>query len=204
MKNNTRFAAWTGVIVAGLALSVSALARQGGGDVPQNPATNPHAAKPAGPGASDEAGVLKVGGVSMTVPKSWVKEQPSSGMRAAQYKIPDPADDKKPSGIVAYFTNIGGTVDDNINRWVGQISEPAAPPERKEFAAAGALKVFTVSVTGTFTDTMRGGGPAKDTTLLGAVITGGPQGPLFIKATGPKDVMAKQVEAWEKMLKEAK
>ncbi|HVZ93782.1 MAG TPA: hypothetical protein VG797_04665 [Phycisphaerales bacterium] len=191
-----------------ISAGITALDAHAGEPVPENPVTHPPA-KPSAPKSEDKkaapsAGEPTVaGGVVFAQPKDWVKETPRSAMRAAQFKIPD-ADTNKPSGTVAFFAKIGGSVDDNVNRWVGQVTEQAEPPKREEFMV-GTLKVNTVSVTGTFTDGMAANpAPQKQTTLLGAVVSGGPEGPVFIKATGPKDLMAKQVEGWTAMLKGVK
>lgn len=181
--------------------------------VPQNPVNQPPAkgerkdtqagGSPAPVPAPGEP--LTVAGITMTPPVGWKKEKPSSGMRAAQYAIPDPAGADKPGGTVAYFANIGGTVDDNINRWIAQIADSTEGAQREEFTV-GALKVNTLKITGTYSTGGMGGPaePQKDTTMLGAVISGGPTGPVFIKATGPKALMQSNEAAWKEMLKGVK
>lgn len=178
--------------------------------VPPNPATHPPAAKPAPPAPQGDApqtaddGTIRAAGIAFAPPKAWRKEAPSSPMRAAQFAVPDPADAAKSAGSVVFFTKIGGSVDDNINRWIAQMSDVTRGPEREVFEAAGALKVHSVLVVGTFTDTMRADGPKKNSMLLGAVVTGGPEGPVFIKATGTEAALGAQAEAWKAMLKSAK
>jgi len=84
------------------------------------------------------------------------------------------------------------------------VSNPESPAAR-DTREVGSLTVHTVVVTGTFSAGMMSGGgaPAPGTTLLGAVITGGPGGPVFLKATGPKEAIESNFGAWEALISSA-
>ena len=61
---------------------------------------------------------FKVSDRIFDVPESWKSETPSSKMRNAQYR------NGKSEIVVFYFgKGSGGSVDANINRWLGQFKE---------------------------------------------------------------------------------
>src|SRR5579862_4490330 len=149
------------------------------------PAHQPAMGAPAGGTASAAPSRL-----AFALPAAWVKETPSSGMRLAQAKIPGPAG---PAELAIFYFGAGGggTADANIDRWIGQIDQPAAPPKRGSFATHG-LGVTWVEVAGTMKPSTVGMGPATaqpGTRLLGAVVEG-PGGPWFVKAVGPDATVA--------------
>jgi hypothetical protein len=124
------------------------------------------------------------------LPAAWVGEQPSSTMRLVQARIPGPAG----AGEFAIFyfgAGSGGTAEANIERWIEQMDQPAAPPKRGSFSAHG-LEVSWVDVAGTMKASTVGMGPATakpGSRLLGAVVEG-PGGPWFVKAIGPDATVA--------------
>ncbi|HXO26069.1 MAG TPA: hypothetical protein VOA80_01880 [Thermoanaerobaculia bacterium] len=138
--------------------------------------------------------------LAFALPAAWVKEPPSSGMRLAQAKIPGPAG---PAELAIFFFGAGGggTADANIDRWIGQIDQPAAPPKRGSFATHG-LGVTWVEVAGTMKPSTIGMGPATaqpGSRLLGAVVEG-PGGPWFVKVIGPDATVAAARPAFLEML----
>jgi len=147
---------------------------------------------------------FSAGGLIFTIPEGWAARSPSSSMRAAELAIPS-SEEGVADGVLAVFASIGGTVDQNINRWIGQVAAQTTEPVR-ETHKVGTLTVHTVSVTGTFNAGMMAGGsgPASGTTLLGAVVEGGPGGAIFLKATGPESVMSANVEKWNALIDGAK
>jgi len=148
-------------------------------------------------------GSFRAAGLTFSVPEGWVPQTPSSSMRAAQFAMPS-GEEGVDDAILAVFASIGGTVEQNITRWIDQVSNPENPAAR-DTREVGSLTVHTVVVTGTFSAGMMSGGgaPAPGTTLLGAVITGGPGGPVFLKATGPKEAIENNFGAWEALISSA-
>jgi hypothetical protein len=132
------------------------------------------------------------GGLQWTVPAAWKVDAPRQ-MRVATYKLPAAKGDGEDGECAVFYfgQGQGGTVDMNVQRWVGQF-EGAKPPTPKKEKAAG-FDLTTLEVEGTYTG---GGGPMGPKTnkpgfkLLGAIVEG-PEGPIFFKLTGP----AKTVEA---------
>ena len=112
-------------------------------------------------------------------------------MRAAQYGIPGTDNEKDGSFAVYYFgSNQGGSVSDNAQRWQGQFSDGATslPEGGLEKKTAGGLAVTIVRAEGTYSSGVPMGGPSApepNFSLWGAIVEG-PQGNVFLKATGPK------------------
>jgi hypothetical protein len=159
------------------------------------PAHQPAMGAPAGDTAREAPSRL-----AFALPAAWVKEPPSSGMRLAQAKIPGPAG---PAELAIFYFGAGGggTADANIERWIGQIDQPAAPPRRASFATHG-LGVTWVEVAGTMKPSTIGMGPATaqpGSRLLGAVVEG-PGGPWFVKVIGPDATVAAARPAFLEML----
>lgn len=133
---------------------------------------------------------VEVKGVSFTVPEAWKDTPVASPMRAHQIALP--ADESgRADGEVVFFhfgpPPGGGTADENIKRWIGQV-EPSAPPVVHRQERDG-LAVSEVIVEGTLKPSGMGTGPTEprpDSALYGLIVEGGPEGSLFIKATGSR------------------
>jgi hypothetical protein len=140
------------------------------------------------------------GSLDFDLPKSWEKQSPSSSMRIAQASIPGPGG---PGEFAVFFFGPGGggSVEANIDRWVGQV-ETSDHPKPETFESGG-LKVTWVDVKGTLKASQMGPAPSasmNDARLYGAVVEG-PGGPWFFKATGPDKTLAPQRDAFVTMLK---
>ena len=87
-----------------------------------------------GPGA-EQTVEGSAGGIRWTMPASW-QVGPPQPMRAATYTIPAAAGSEAGSCGVFYFgKNQGGTVDDNLTRWVGQFEGATAPTKAEPVAS---------------------------------------------------------------------
>jgi hypothetical protein len=136
------------------------------------------------------------------VPEGWVTEKPTSNMRAAQYKLPKLEGDPEDASLVLYFFGAGqgGSVSDNIDRWVGQMQQPdgssSKDKARSETLTVNGLKVTMVDLSGTYTAQMSPGSDSRrnnsDYRLRAAVIET-PKGNYFVKLIGP----AKTVGHWD-------
>ncbi len=127
-------------------------------------------------------------GIAWTTPKRWTisTDRP---MRVATYVIPAAAGDAAGAecGVFYFGPNQGGSVEDNIQRWVGQFSN-AGPAERSARDLHG-FKVSMVQVAGTYLSPagpmMQSTGTRPGYALLGAIVAA-PQGSVYFKLTGPK------------------
>lgn len=137
--------------------------------------------------ASLGSGSGMVAGIKWSIPKRWT-EQGQRPMRVATYAVP--ASEGDPEGgecAIFYFGNDqGGTVDQNIERWVGQF-ETSGVPARTSRTVSG-MKVTIVQVAGAYLapsgPQMQSTGKKENFRLLGAIVEG-PQGSVFFKFTGP-------------------
>jgi hypothetical protein len=144
------------------------------------------------------------GAVKWTRPSRW-KEGPPKQMRTATYMIPAAAGDGE-GAECAVFMNIGGGVQANIDRWVGQFEKTDGAPIQKRDMVNG-LIVTTVDVSGTF----KGGGammgqssgPKSSYRLLGAIAQS-PEGEIYFKLTGPAKTIAAAQGEFQSMLQSLK
>ena len=130
-------------------------------------------------------------------------------MRLATYTVPHAAGDQDNAecGVFYFGAGQGGSVEANLDRWIGQFLQPDGKPAKSaakiEKRTIHGLKVTTVDVTGAYTG-MAGpsadpGAPKRGYRLLGAIAEG-PQGSVFFKFTGPAKTIAANQQAFEKML----
>ncbi len=143
-------------------------------------------------------------GVAFDLPERWVRQAPNSAMRIAQAEIPGEAGPALLS-VFHFGAGGGGSVEANLERWVGQVEVAAGvEPERGAFEA-GPLRVTWIDVSGTLLPTGMGGPsePEPDSKLVGAVIEGA-GGPWFFKATGPAATLAAAREEFLAMLRSAR
>ncbi len=162
---------------------------------------------PAAPtyAASESADGGKIwAGVATRVPDGWVSETPASSMRLAQYAIP--AAHGGEGASLAVFAGNMGSVDDNVSRWIGQVSQPdgsdsASKARRWEAASEGGLAATFVDVSGTFSGGMGmgGEGAVADYRVLGAIVNTGSTF-LYLKLTGPGNEVADVHKAFEQMV----
>lgn len=143
-----------------------------------------------------------VAGVQWSVPKRWT-EQGARPMRAATYSIPAAQGDAEPAECaVFYFGNSqGGSVDANIDRWVGQF-ETGNPPARSEREVNG-MKVTLVQIAGAYLapagPMMESQGKKDNYRLLGAIAEA-PQGSVFFKLTGPAKTVGECQEEFDALV----
>lgn len=141
-------------------------------------------------------------GVIWDIPSAWTEEQPSSGVRRAQYNIPGSGGDAE--CVVFYFgPGQGGDPLANAQRWAGQFSQPdggntleVMKTEQRNYAGYNAL---WVEVTGTYRNVMVSGDSFPDHELLGAIVSG-PDANWFFKVTGPRSTVEENRPLLEEML----
>jgi hypothetical protein len=144
--------------------------------------------------AADPA-TFTVGAFTFKRPAGWTWVPVNSPMRKAQLHVPDPANPTGPGAEVAFFyfgAGQGGSVDDNISRWLGQFGEEGDDLKfTVDTADFKGTKITRIQVpSGTFSSGMPGGPttPMTNYGLYGAILQS-PQGDVFIKMTGPASVV---------------
>jgi len=132
--------------------------------------------------------VVTIGPFKSIPPSEWTSTPPSSKMRAAQFRVADDAE-----LIIFYFGKGGaGSVDANLDRWLGQFTKPDGSPakdtakiEHPTIAGQPATLVF---VSGHYVAEAMPGRDAidKQDQALFAAIVASPEGPYFFELKGGK------------------
>lgn len=154
-------------------------------------------------GARAEEKTFKVGEIDFTRPAKWEWVEVTSPMRKAQLKIPD-TETKTSADVV--FSQFGpgpmGGVKANVDRWLGQFTEPREKINAKtEEVTVGKIKVTYVQAEGTYKSGMPGGPQTAmpDYALAGAIIEVS-DGDIFVKMTGPKALVKSSLTEFRKMV----
>jgi len=149
---------------------------------------------------------FKAGAFTFARPSKWDWETPASSMRAAQMKIKG-HESQVAEALFFYFgPGNGGGPQANIDRWIGQFQEPREKlnPKIKE-ETIGSYKVSFFDAQGTYLSGMPGA-PTK-TAMPGSMLKGAiiehPEGCVFIRITGPIDLVKTQDDALRKMIQGA-
>lgn len=141
-----------------------------------------------------------IGGIEFVVPSSWEKSA-TGPMQAAAYRVGGDAQ-------VVFFANIGGGVENNVNRWRTQVRTPEGSPAdaQVEKRTISGMQATVVSMEGTYTGMTGAGGAAAplESAAFRAIIYSGPAGDVFVRFTGPEDVVNANQKAWETMILGAK
>ncbi|HEX8028300.1 MAG TPA: hypothetical protein VF491_07565, partial [Vicinamibacterales bacterium] len=113
--------------------------------------------------------------------------------------------------VLYYFGGSGGTIDANIERWVGQMQQPDGKPSsavmRRESRTINGLKATLVDVSGTYVAEVTPGAAQRHNSpgfRLRAVVIETANGPYFIKLTGPAGTVAASEKAFEAFLASVK
>ena len=141
------------------------------------------------------------GGLGFDGSKEWVTQPSPSSMRVAQYSVPRATGDAEDAElIVYYFGGSGGSVEANLDRWLGQMEQPDGRPSKavaKTSALdANGLKITVLDVSGRYVAEMTPGSPQRHNKpgfRMKAAVIETAKGPYFVKLTGP----AKTVERWD-------
>jgi hypothetical protein len=140
------------------------------------------------------------GSLRFDAPPGWSAGTPASSMRVAQFTLPRaPKDIEDAELAIFFFGGQGGSVQANIDRWVGQMAQPDGRPSRElakttTMQTKSGLKVSLVDVTGTYVAEVKPGAAErlnKPGFRLRAAVIETPRGPYFVKLTGPAATVAR-------------
>jgi hypothetical protein len=154
--------------------------------------------------ASWHAPVL-AGSLTYSAPAGWKAVTTASAMRVAQFSLPRAAGDAADAELVVYyFGGSGGSVEANIDRWLGQMQQPDGRPSTvvatRESRTVNGLSIALVDVSGTYVAEVTPGSDARHNNpgyRLRAAVVATPGGPYFIKLTGPAKTVAAQADAFD-------
>ncbi len=144
------------------------------------------------------------GKLVLTVPDKWKRVKPKYNMIEHEFSVPAVEADTEDGRVTVM--GAGGTVEQNVNRWVAQFTAAAGEslkPKIEKKSVAGQL-VHTVDISGNFTDTA---GPFSgikavehaDYRMLAALIES-KDGNYFIKLYGPKKTIGEAEAGFNKMI----
>jgi len=155
---------------------------------------------------------ILLAGLTFTAPAGWKPVTTSSSMRVAQYALPHATGDTADAELVVYyFGGSGGTVEANIDRWVGQMRQPDGRPStavmKRQSRTVNGMKVTIVDVPGTYVAEVTPGSTERHNSPnfhLRAAVIDTSNGPYFIKLTGPAKTVAASEQAFEVFLASVK
>lgn len=153
---------------------------------------------------------LSVATLKYDAPAGWVSKPPTSSMRVAEFTLPHISGDAEDATVTVYFFGgQGGTVQANMDRWIGQMAQPGGKPS-KDVAVTSTLKtksglaVTMVDVSGTYVAEVTPGSAEKFNKpgfRQRAAVVETPSGPYYVKLTGPAKTVAKWDESFLAFLK---
>lgn len=97
---------------------------------------------------------ITIGNLRGNVPDGWIQETPQSSMRLTQFKLPS-KDSENNDAELSVFNAIGGTTQDNLDRWYKQFDQIDGIPSKqkarvRDFSIAG-MKITITDLKGIFT-----------------------------------------------------
>ena len=138
---------------------------------------------PAATGASGGPAVTsgeRWGNLLVKVPEGWRSRPPSSSLRIAEYLLPAPEGSSAGAAELAVFARIGGSTEDNVNRWYGQFEQPDGTPtaemsRRWDVSCRSGITATLVDISGTFKGGMgpMAGKTIPDFRMLAAIVQAG-------------------------------
>jgi hypothetical protein len=143
--------------------------------------------------------------IKYDVPAGWTTRPVTSSMRVAEFALPKVAGDAEDGQLTLYyFGGQGGTVQANLDRWIGQIAQPDGRPSKDVATTTmtntkSGLLVALVDVSGTYVAEVTPGSKErfnKPGFRLRAAVVETPSGPYFAKLTGPAKTVAKWSESY--------
>lgn len=152
---------------------------------------------------------LIIAALTFATPQGWQQGKPTSSMRFAEFTLPKVAGDAEDAQLIVYYfgTAGAGSVDANIERWISQMQQPDGKPStnvaKKESRTVNGLKVTLLDVTGIYAGGDMGApahGAGNSLSRMRAGVIETPNGPYFIKLTGPVKTVAKWDQAFNQFV----
>ena len=142
---------------------------------------------------------LAVGALKFDAQPGWVAKTTTSSMRVAEFALPKADGDPEDASLVVYFFGgQGGTVQANLDRWIGQMTQPDGKASKDVAKTATmtsrGMNITMVDLPGTYVAEMTPGATQrfnKPNFRLRAAVVETPAGPYFIKVVGPAKTMAR-------------
>jgi hypothetical protein len=165
------------------------------------PPQNPHVAGTAA-GQPDASGTIDVGAIAFKLPSNWEAQQPKSSMRLAQVSAPG---SKGPAELIVFFFGPqgAGTAKANVDRWIGQFTNPDGSPVSDAKQTSSKVAGFDVEVKGLYGGGMGASGqpdaPQADQALLATIVSTA-DGPYYFKLLGPQATVSENSAAFDELI----
>ena len=158
----------------------------------------------------DQATPIAVGDghVKLLAPAAWQRRQPRSRIVEYEFAVPKVEGDAQDGRLTVM--GAGGSVEANIERWIGQFTQPDGKTTKERTTVDkkqvdGAV-VHRVDITGSFVD--RPGGPfapgravtRPNYRMLGAIIVTPKFGQHFVKLYGPRATIAANEQRFQQFI----
>ena len=154
--------------------------------------------------AQDKGKTIELGKFKITAPATWKQEEPKSRILSHEFSAPAAEGDKVGGRMTVM--SAGGSVEDNINRWYGQFTQPGGGSTKErakvEKRTIANQEVHLVDLSGTYKDQAGPFAPAVDRPnyrMLAAIIVT-EQANFFVKFYGPQRTIAEHEKAFRGMI----
>jgi len=142
---------------------------------------------------------VKAQNITLSVPTTWKKEEPSNNLRLAQFSIPAVEGDNDSAELVV-FPPFGGSIRANVDRWIAQFESEGRKLKMSQGVCEQGDYVL-VDLTGTY---KKPDGPpfrrktiaAPGYRMLATILTAKGGGNYFLKVTGPEKTVKAAVDAF--------
>lgn len=157
-----------------------------------------------GSACADDA-AIDMGDVTFKAPEKWVKKQPKSSIVQYEFHAPKAEGDEADGRLTVMAA--GGGIDANINRWIGQFTQPDGKDTKDRAKISkkkvGAVEVHLVDIAGTFKDSPGPFAPGVDREryrMLAAIVVPPKGQQIFLKFYGPQKTIAEQEAAFASLV----
>lgn len=141
---------------------------------------------------------VQAGDIQLKVPADWEKQEPKSRLRLLQFRVPA-ADAAKDAEVAVFRFNPGGSVDDNLKRWIGGFESKGRTVKLTE-GTAPAGRYVVADISGTYNQPVgppRLGKtkPVAGTQFIGVMLIVPNKHDYFLKLVGPEATVAAESSA---------
>lgn len=143
-------------------------------------------------------------GLKLEAPEDWVPKVPAMSLIQDEFVVPAAEGDTADGRVTVM--SAGGSIQQNIDRWLGQFSQPdgssTADKVKIEKIERAGCEVHLVDVSGTYSDSVGMMAPAVQRPgyrMLAAIIVT-PEGNYFVKFYGPEETVERHAEAFSEMI----
>ena len=156
-----------------------------------------------GPVRAEETTDVKAADITLKVPTSWKQQPPENRLRLAQFAIPAAEGEKNPGELSVFNFGSGGTVEQQVARWINQFQPDGRKIEARRGKVANLGEYVVVDLAGTYNQPdgppiLRRTVPVPDSRMLVAMIQTD-NGDYFLKLVGGKQTIAGAADAFRAM-----